>query len=135
WFDASDTASITSASNIVSAVANKRAGSGNLNYAGTAGKISTGIATRNSLNALRVTRDVSTTTALPRLAALSTDAISTMFQGDDKPYTVIIVYKPTDANTGFIWSSSDTIDATNAQCIALVRRSGSASSVRRQLLT
>lgn len=135
WFDASDTSTITAASNHVSAMSNKRSGGGNLTYAGTANLLDSGVATQNSLNALRLTRDVTTNVSEPRLEASSAATISTMFQGDDKPYTVIFAYKPTDANAGFLWSASDRLaDAANAQVIALVRRTTPNSSVRRQLL-
>ena len=68
-----------------------------------------------------------------RLAPVNvgTDPISTICHGEDKPYTVISVYIPTDANTVFIWAWSDTLSQGNAHQIALVRRAAAASSVRR----
>lgn len=134
WFDASDTATITlSGGTDVASIANKRVGGGDLTYAGTAGNLDSIAAGQNGLHVLRLVRDV--VGSRPRLSALVTDTISTMWQGDDKPYTVISAYKPTDTNTGFIWSASDTVDVTDAQVIALIRRSGSASSIRRALVT
>lgn len=69
-----------------------------------------------------------------RLAPVNvgTDPISIICHGEDKPYTVISVYIPTDANTGFIWAWSDTLSQGNAHQIALVRRAAAASSVRRE---
>jgi hypothetical protein len=136
WFDASDAANITvNGSNQVTAATNKRSGQGDLTGGGTIANRTYVSAAQNGRNAIRIVRDVTAGgTALPRLVASSAAAISTMFQGNDKPYTTIVAYKPTDTNTGFIWSASDTVDSTDSQRIGLVRRNATACSVRRQLV-
>jgi hypothetical protein len=141
WFDASATATVTTSGTNVLAVANKRFGGGNLDYAGNTGDVDLIASAQNGLSALRLTRNItggstdSGSQVRPRLSAAVTDPLSTMFQGDDMPYTVIVAYKPTDSNTGFIWAASDTVDATDGQQIAFVRRSGSSCSIRRMLVT
>ena len=66
------------------------------------------------------------------------DAISQLCQGDDKPYTVVTVYIPRDTQTGYVWSWSwswsDTVNNTDAQQIAFIRRSTN-WSIRRQAVT
>lgn len=136
WFDFSDTGTLTLSGSNITAMTNKRSGSGDLTYGGTAAKLTTVAAAQNGLAVGRLVRDVSSVSAVPRLKASSTATISTMFQGNDKPYTVIAVYKPTDTNTGIPWSASDrTASTSDSEAIALIRRSGTASSVRRQLVT
>lgn len=61
------------------------------------------------------------------------DAISQLCQGDDKPYTVVTVYIPRDTQTGYVWSWSDTVNNTDAQQIAFIRRSMNCS-IRRQVV-
>lgn len=134
WFDFSDTGTLTLSGSDITAIANKRTGDGDLTYGGTAGKVTTVAAAQNGLAAGRLVRDVSSATAIPRLKANSGAAVSTMFQGNDAPYTVIVAFKPTDTNNGFIWSASDRTDATNSESISYVRRSATAPGVRRQLV-
>lgn len=136
WFDVSDATKVTLNGSQVIALTNKRSGGGNLTAAGTAANLTLVSAAQNNRNVIRVTRDISGPLTPPRLWADPTNSsLSTMFQGDDKPYTVITVYKPTDTNTGYIWSASDTVDSANSQQIALIRRNATASSVRRMLVT
>lgn len=135
WFDFSDATSLTLSGSNITGIANKRSGSGDLSYGGTAGKLTTVAAAQNGLAVGRLVRDVTSSAAAPRLLASAVAAISTMCQGNDKPYTVIAVYDPTDTNTGFIWAWSDTVNATDQQNIALIRRNATASSVRRMLTT
>lgn len=134
WFDASDAATISLSGDQVTAIANKRSGGGNLTKSGTAQNITRVAGAQNGRAAIRVARDVSSSAAVPHLAASAADPISTMCQGDDKPYTVIAAYKPSDTNTGYVWSWSDTLNATDSQRIALLSRNASAS-VRRSLAT
>ena len=135
WFDASDTATVTkNGSNQVTAMTNKRSGGGNLTGEGTlANRVATAAA-QNGLAGITISRDISSGTSPPRLVAASTATLSTMCQGNDKPYTIITVYKPTDTSTGFIWAWTDPVDATDSQNIALIRRTTNAS-VRRLLTT
>jgi hypothetical protein len=135
WFDASDAASISVTGSVVTGITNKRTNGGNLTAGGTSGNLVVLSAAQNGKNAISVTRDVSTATSPPRLSSTTTSILSQAFQGTNKPYTVIIVYKPTDTNTGFVWAASNTTSTTDSQNIALVRRSAAASSIRRQVVT
>lgn len=128
WFDASDTATVTQDAGFVSGLLNKRAGGGDLFRSGTADRLSLIANARNGRSAIRLVRD---TSGRPRLAAAASASLSQAFQGDDRPYTAITVYMPTDTNTGYIWTASATINETNSQQIALIRRNAT-SSVRRQ---
>ncbi len=134
WFDFGDTGTLTLSGSNITAMTNKRTGDGNLTYGGTAGRLTTVAAAQNGRAAGRLVRDVSSVTAVPRLKAASTAAVSQMFQGNDMPYTVIVAFKPTDTNGCNVWSASDRTDATNSERVAFVRRDGSASGVTRQLL-
>ena len=129
WFDASDTATVTLDAGFVSGFLNKRSGGGDLFRAGTADRISLVANARNGRSAIRLVRD---TSGRPRLAAAASAPVSQAFQGDDRPYTVITVYMPTDANTGYVWTASATMSENTSQQIALIRRTSN-SSVRRQL--
>ena len=129
WFDASDTTTVTQDAGFVSGFINKRAGGGDLFRAGTADRISLVANARNGRSAIRLVRD---TSGRPRLAAAASAPVSQAFQGDDRPYTVITVYMPTDANTGYVWTASATMSENTSQQIALIRRTSN-SSVRRQL--
>lgn len=135
WFDASDAATLTLSGSNITALANKRSGGGDLTAGGTASGIQTVAAAQNGRAVIRVVRDVSSVTSVPRLTASTAATLSTMFQGNDKPYTVIAAYKPTDTNTGYIWSASDTVGVGESQQIALIRRNATAPSIRRQLVT
>lgn len=134
WFDASDDATLTLSGSEVTAMANKRAGGGNLVGLGNPGKVRVPNA-QNGRAVIRLTRDTASGDFRPRLEAAPTAPISQMFQGEDQPYTVIVVYRPTDTNTGYIWSASENANGdANSQQVALIRRSAAASSVRRQLV-
>lgn len=135
WFDASFGNNLIEVGNNVINWKNRRATGGDLSVYGTAAHITRAAAAQNGKDAVRLARDVSTTLSEPSLQASVSDAISTMCQGNDKPFTIIMAFKPTDVNTRFPWSWSNRIDNTNAQVIALVSRNGAASSVRRQLVT
>lgn len=126
WFDASETAGGGAA---MTTFTNKNGG-GDLSKVGT-GTITTVSAAQNGRNVVRVVRDVSSSAAVPHLAASTNSAISTMWAGDDQPFVAIIAYKPTDTNTGYIFASA--IDSgSNLDHIAYLRRSGTASSVRKK---
>lgn len=129
WFDASDTATVTLDAGFVSGFLNKRSGGGDLFRSGTADRLSLVPNARNGRSAIRLVRD---TGGRPRLAAVPTAPVSQVFQGDDRPYTTISVYMPTDANTGYIWCASATISETTSQQVALIRRPSN-SSIRRQI--
>ena len=128
WFDVSDNATVTTASGNINAIANKRAAGASLTREG-ATAVTLAAAAQNGRSMARFARS---TTDPARLVTPASAAISQVSQGDDKPYTVIAVYTPTDANTGFIWSWSDFLGSNAAQNIALVRRAASASSARRE---
>jgi hypothetical protein len=131
WFDASDASSVTTSGSTVTSVANQRAGGDALN-GGSAVTYVTGA--QNGLNVFRFARNTSDPARLVA-ASNNTSALSTMFQGSDKAFTVICVFKPTDTNTGYIWGASDTVDATDNQMMSLLRRNATASSVRKQSTT
>jgi hypothetical protein len=133
WFDISDAATITLSGSNITAIANKRSGGGNLTGAGTASERQLASGAQNGRDALRLTRDTSSNA--PRFVSLSTDPVAQAFQGDDHAYTVIVAYKPTDANTGFPFSAVNSYTTAPNELIGLVRRSATASSVRRQLLS
>lgn len=136
WFDSSDNTKVTFNGSQVTGMINKRSGGGNLMASGNIANLTLISGAQNGRDIVRVVRDISGPTTPPRFFADPTNSnLSTMFQGDDKAYTVITVYKPTDANTGYIWSASDTVDSTDSQQIALIRRNDTASSVRRMLST
>jgi len=131
WFDISDAATITKVGASLNAIANKRSGQGDLTGAGAARTWQS--AAQNGLATVAMTRDVGGNPA--RFAASAASALSQTFQGDDKAYTVIAVYKPTDTNTGFIWTASDTVNGTDSQIVGLVRRNATASSIRKGATT
>lgn len=131
WFDVSDAATLTKVGASLNAIANKRSGQGDLTGAGAARTWQA--AAQNGLATVAMTRDVGGAPA--RFAASAASALSQTFQGDDKPYTVIAVYKPTDTNTGFIWTASDTVNGTDSQIVGLVRRNATASSIRKAATT
>ncbi|KAA0697403.1 hypothetical protein DTW90_18405 [Neorhizobium sp. P12A] len=133
WIDASDTATITQSGGVVTGVANKRSGSVDMVKAGAANIT----LVANAQNGKSVLRFAANTAGSPaRLQPASANSpIDTMQQGNDKPYVKISVYKPTDGNTGFIDGWSDTVPSADCQQIALIRRSASASSIRRSTTT
>lgn len=128
WFDFSDTATITTSGGNISTVANKRTGGTSLTREG-ATAVTSAAAAQNGRAMARFARSA---TDPARLVASASAEISRVSQGNDKPFTVITVYTPTDANTGFVWSWSDFPGSNQAQNIALVRRAASASSARRE---
>ncbi len=139
WFDASDTSTIQTSGSTVTALLNKRHGYSSqhgmtVEYGDLVGGGGTTrtiqAAAQNGRNALAVTRDI---VAPVRFVADSTTALSQVFQGNDKPFTVIVAYRPTDANNGYIWSGSRTIDSSNEHVVGLVRRSTPNSSFRKQI--
>lgn len=131
-YDASDDSMVLRTGSTVTGLNNsKRTGQGNLIAAGTVGNITRVAAAQNGRPAIRLVRDVAASVVVPRLVSTVSDPISMMFQGDDKPYTAIVAFKPTDTNTRFVWSASVTTDATDAEVIGLVSRNGSAGSSRR----
>lgn len=127
WFDFSDAATIATSGNTITAVSNKRSGNGLSREGSTA--ITLVPAAQNGRAVARFARNTSDPA---RLVATATAAINQVSQGNDKPFTVIAVYTPTDSNTGFVWSWSDFSSATQAQNIALVRRAASGSAARRE---
>lgn len=135
WFDADDNATLTLSGSNVTSFANKRSGAGNLTAGGTASGIQTVAGAQNGRDAIRVVRDVTSVTTVPRLTAGGASTLSTLGQGSDKPYTMIVAYKPTDTNTGYIAGWSDTVSVGESQQNALIRRSATAPSVRRQIVT
>lgn len=131
WFDLSDDSTLTRSGTQINAIANKRAGGGDLVGGGTAANRTVVPTAQNGRQALRITRVPDGDQTMPRFEALATDPLSQAFQGDDKPRTTITVYKPLGTDTGFIWSASAGTSATEAQNVALVRRNTNAS-IRRQ---
>ena len=128
WFDFSDSATISTSGSNISAVANKRTGGTNMTREGAAA-ITVAAAAQNGRSMARFARN----TADPaRFVTAISAPLSRLAQGDDKPFTVIAVYKATDANTGFVWAWSDFPGSNQAQNIALVRRATAAPSVRRE---
>lgn len=136
-FDASDAATVATSGSVVTSFTNKKGG-GNLSPVGTsAANITYVAAAQNGLNAVRVVRDVSSVAAVPALKASSSAAVSQAFQGDDQPFTLLIAFKPTDTNTSFPWSASQTTDTGNINFkqVSIVRRDAAASDIRRTMTT
>lgn len=132
WFDASDASSITLDAGNVAQFANKRGGP-SLVSGGVATAIKHVAAARNGLSAIRLTRQTGSASTIPRLEAASTDPVSAMFHGEDRPYTIIAAYMPTDTNTGYVWASSHARSTAETEQIALIRRTANCS-IRRQLV-
>jgi len=132
WFDASSTDGITTTKKFINSFVNKSGANGDLTVAGTAESISLIGNVQNGRSVARLVRNVSSPTAVPRAAALSTDAVSQVFQGDDQPFVAIIVLKPTDTNTGFPWSASTSLSTSANEQIAYTRRNTTASGIRKQ---
>lgn len=126
WFDASDDATIIRSGGTITDLMNKRAGSGNMG-AQNAGGMAVVQNAQNGRQALAIT---GSTSAPPNFVSGSGAAISAMFQGEDKPYTVIVAFKPTSTDTGFVWSASFA-NSTQTSSIALISRAANAS-VRRE---
>ncbi|KQM37943.1 hypothetical protein [Sphingomonas sp. Leaf10] len=128
WFDASDTAGGDVA---ITTLVNKRSGGGDLTRGGTGGSITSVSAAQNGRNAIRLVRDISSASAVPYLAAADNAPISTMWAGDDLPYVVLLVFKPTDTNTGYPFAASR-VNGSAVDQVAYVSRNGTASSVRKK---
>ena len=64
------------------------------------------------------------------LVAGASAAASTMWRGADFPFTVVLAYRPTDANTGFIFFAGEAT-ANSLDGTSLIRRTSTASSVRK----
>lgn len=126
WFDASDasTVSLHEDTNIPLGLINRRSGGGDLESAGAVSHAYVEDA-QNGLSAVRITRNVSVAANLPRMVAASGAPLSQMFHGSNRPFTVIAVYKPLDANTGFFWSVGN-----NPGYTSLIRRADS-STIRK----
>lgn len=127
WFDVTDESTITLSGPTVTGIANKRSGSGNLIGGGGTTRVMQTRAGRGDKE-LVITRD---TVAPVRFVAPAATAISQAFQGADKPFTAIVVYRPLDANSGYIWSASRTVDAANEHVVGLVRRATPNSTFRK----
>lgn len=134
WFDMSDAATITLSGSQVTTVANKRSGGGDLTAAGTVANVVRQTAAQNGRQAVRINRIADAGINTPRLEAPATSPVSALFQGNDSPFTVIMAYRPNDANTGFIWSATAGSGTDTDQTIALVRRTTNASIRRKPLL-
>lgn len=134
WFDMSDTATTTLSGSNITSVANKRASGGNLVADGTPANVVVSPSPQNGRQALRINRIANAGINTPRLQAPGTSPVSTVFQGNDSPYTVIMAYRPLDANTGFVWSATAGVNIETDQTIALVRRTTNAS-IRRKATT
>lgn len=125
WFDASDDATIIRSGGTITDLMNKRAGSGNMG-AQNAGGMAVVPAAQNGRQALAIT---GSTSAPPNFVSGATAAISTMFHGEDKPYTVIVAFKPTSEDTAFVWSAA-TASGSTTNSVALISRASNASSRR-----
>lgn len=133
WFDASDASTFTLSGSNITTIANKRSGGDSLTGSG-ASVPTYQTAIQNGKNGIRFSRN---TTDPARLFATGTQTspLATMFQGADKAFTVICVFKPTDTNTGWIWACSRTVDITDVELVGLLRRNATASSFRKQTTT
>lgn len=128
WFDLSDTSTTTVSGGNIQAVANKRPGGVGLVATGTS--IEQIVDQRGKHIAL-FNRNADNVARLVPVTAGS-DPLSRVSQGDDKPYTVIVVYTPRDDKDGYVWSWSDTTNATDAEQIAVIRRPTLPPILRRQ---
>lgn len=135
WFDASDATTITTSGGVVTAIANRRAGGGDLICGGSTGRTVVSGA-QGGKQAILITSDITTSANVVRAVASSISPVSQVFQGDDKPFIVISVYVPLQDTAGVIWSASDTTGsaAGAAQIVGLISRN-TTSSIRRQVST
>lgn len=135
WFDASDPAFVAkNASNHVNSVSNKRLTGGDLSIGGTQSNMFVVADAQNGLQAIRVIASPNYNPS--RLVASPTAPISTMFQGEDKPWTVIMAFKPTDTGTGHMWAAATTLGSTaEHQAITHMRRNATPPSIRAQSTT
>jgi len=137
WFDLGDEATVQLGDmDEVLGLANK-AGGGDLvggGYTDCMAYVRGGQANRNLL---RLTRNLTvlTPSPRPRLLASASAPVSTMFQGSDQPYTVLVAYTPTGPDTCYIWSASANVSQTASQQIALIRRATTACGIRRAIAT
>nr|WP_297526958.1 glycoside hydrolase family 16 protein [uncultured Roseateles sp.] len=131
WYDASDSAAVTTSGSSATGLTNKRGGGVNSNLSGAGAGRTYNLAAINGRNVISFARDTSNPARFT--AGATTDNVCGAFNGNDKAFVAICVYRPTDANTAFIWSYSAG-DGTNAKQIALLRRAAAASELRRQVV-
>lgn len=136
WFDFSDTSTITLDSGAISSVTNKRGNGANLT-ASRIGDWTSQPSVKNGLAVARLARGVGSATLIPRLTATTaTSPISQLFQGEDMPYTVILVWAPTDTNTGYPWAASGSPTGAAGEAAVtsgLVRRTTNSDVRKRDL--
>jgi len=132
WFEADAALATIINTNQVSALTNKVSGNGNLTAGGTQVNLTYATGIQNSLPGILFTR--TGTSSTPRLVALATDAISTLQQASDKAFVMAMVFRPTDTNTGYVFSWSDWPGGSDTAMMALVRRNTASQSVRKQSL-
>lgn len=129
WYSADGPLALSGA--VVQGIGNRRPGQGDLTAAGTAAANITRVENaQNGLPAIRLVRDVSSSAAVPHFHAAAADAASTMWRGEDRPFTVLVAYRPTDANSGFIFSGGEDTGGQVDQT-ALVRRASPSSTIRK----
>ena len=132
FFDMSDPTATPVSSGQVTALTNKVNGGGN--FAPTGAPAWTIVENaRNSRQSVRLTRNVSDKATVPRMLASAGSIVSQRFQGSDKPYCLVAVFTPLDANTCFIAAASTQVGNTGEQVVGLVRRATTASSVRKNI--
>lgn len=129
WFDASAAATVDAVG------VNKRSGGGDLLKGGDPAKLAIVTAAQNGLNLLRVTRDVTGTGTnnTPRLIAADSALISTMFAGNDVPWSIVCAYKPTSADPGYLFSASLRVGSNDWRGTAVVTRNTPNCTVRKHV--
>jgi hypothetical protein len=135
-------ATVTTVSNIdwMTAFANSKAGNGDLAVSGGVFASSTGglrpfLDVARNRYCGRLVANIIGQTQLIKIEALVTDAVSTMWGGNDTPHTFIIARIPRSTAAGFLLGASKTKDATNANVIAALKGSGAAVSTYRRRAT
>lgn len=106
-WDFTDASTLTLSGDKITSAASKYAAPDPLTAGGKAGAWAHAPNVINGVSAALLTRDVATTTELPRLASAGPGTPSSLlFQGNDKPFLAAVVYAPVDANSGYIWAAS-----------------------------
>jgi len=114
WLDMSDQTRITMSVTTPEAVAtiiNKRASSGG-NFTGAGAESGRTLVTnaQNGLQALRITSTGINTNDRSRFEN-STASLLDIIRGLNRPYTIIMAYKPTDTRSSYVWALSGQINS------------------------
>lgn len=110
---------------------NKIAGMGDLIYSGAGGLITRVTGNLASKKVFRVARNVTSTANMAKyLSDGPNNELSKLFQGTSNPFVMAFIFRPTDTNSGILWSASRTVDAADYESVAYVSRNAASSQVR-----